>query len=152
MTDEAAVWLRIFAFGVVTSAIYWFASYEPAGTVALLAFGLGPGVAGLYLYLHQRPTAPKESWLARAQRFAGVAKDRAHGPAELESDDLGVVPSPSIWPFLLSLGLTVAVTGLAFGLWLLVLGSALLAVSVVGWLATINQETRRGHLRDDQQP
>jgi hypothetical protein len=152
MTDEAAVWLRIFAFGLVTSAIYWFASYEPAGTIALLVFGLGPGVAGLYLYLHQRATTPRESWLARVQRFAGVAKDRAQGPAELESDDLGVVPSPSIWPFLLSLGLTVAVTGLAFGLWLLLLGSGILAVSVVGWLATINQETRRGRLRDDQQP
>jgi hypothetical protein len=151
MTDEAAVWLRIFAFGLVTSAIYWFASYEPAGTVALLVFGLGPGVAGLYLYLHQRATTPKESWPARVQRFAGVAKDRAQGPADLESDDLAVVPSPSIWPFLLSLGVTIAVTGLAFGLWLLLLGSAILALSAVGWLATINQETRYGRLRDHPQ-
>jgi hypothetical protein len=30
MTDGAAVWLRIFAFGLVASAIYWFVSYEPA--------------------------------------------------------------------------------------------------------------------------
>jgi hypothetical protein len=95
---------------------------------------------------------PKESWLARVQRFAGVAKDRPQGPSNLESDDLGVVPSPSIWPFLLSLGLTIAVSRLAFGPWLLLLGSAILAVSVVGWLGTINQETRRGRLRDDQQP
>jgi Cytochrome c oxidase subunit IV len=152
MTDEAAVWLRIFAFGLVTSAIYWFASYEPVGTVALLVFGLGPGVAGLYLYLHQRANVPRESWLGRLRRFAGVAKDRPEGPADLQSDDLGVVPAPSIWPFLLSLGVTIAVTGLAFGLWLLLIGSAMLAVSVGGWLAATNQETRHGHLRDDQQP
>jgi hypothetical protein len=151
MTDEAAVWLRICAFGLVASVIYWFVSYEPAGTVALLVFGLGPGVVGLYLYLHQRATAPKESRAGRLRRFAGLAKDRPQGPAELEDDDLGVVPAPSIWPFLLSLGLTVAVTGLAFGLWLLLLGSALLAVSVVGWLAAINHETRHGRLRDHQQ-
>jgi Cytochrome c oxidase subunit IV len=152
MTDEAAVWLRICAFGLVASAIYWFVSYEPAGTVALLVFGLGPGAAGLVLYHHQRATAPSESWTDQLRRFAGLAKDPAQGPAELQSDDLGVVPGPSIWPFLLSLGLTVAVTGLAFGLWLLLLGSAMLVQSVAGWLATINQETRHGRLHDDQQP
>jgi Cytochrome c oxidase subunit IV len=152
MTDEAAVWLRIFAFGLVASAIYWFVSHEPVGTVALLVFGLGPGVAGLYLYLHQRATTPKESWAVWLRRFAGVAKDRPQGPAELEAHDLGAVPAPSIWPFLLSLGLTVAVTGLAFGLWLVLLGSAILVLSVVGWLATINHETRHSGLRNDQQP
>jgi hypothetical protein len=101
-----------------------------------------------------RPTLTS-SWPCRPARSSdspGSPRTVPKGPSNLESDDLGVVPSPSIWPFLLSLGLTIAVTGLAFGLWLLLLGSAILAVSVVSWLAIINQETRRGRPRDDQQP
>jgi hypothetical protein len=152
MTDEAAVFLRIFAFGLVASTIYWFISYEPLGTVALLVFGLGPGVAGFFLYAHQRPTASKEPWLGQLRRFAGVAKDRPQGPPDLESHDLGVIPLPSIWPLLFSVGLTIAVTGLIFGLWLLLLGGAILVVSLAGWLATINRENRYGRLHNDHRP
>jgi hypothetical protein len=85
------------------------------------------------------------------QRFAGIAKDRPQGAIQPRKRRPGRGPL-TVDLAVPSLGLTIAVTGLAFGLWLLLLGSAILAVSVVGWLAIINQETRRGRPRHDQQP
>jgi hypothetical protein len=151
MTDEAAVWLQSFAFGLITNAIYWFASYEPAGTIALLVFGLDRASPPLPLpapapALPGNPGPPGCGDSPESPKTA--LKDRPSSKATTSAWP----PHRRFGPFLLSLGLTVAVTGLAFGLWLLVLGSAILALSVVGWLATINQEIRHGPLRDDRRP
>lgn len=42
------LFLSVFALGI--GAIYWFVSYEPAGSVLLLAFGVGTGLMGLVLH------------------------------------------------------------------------------------------------------
>jgi Cytochrome c oxidase subunit IV len=141
MTDEAAVLLRISVFGLVAGVLYWLVSYEPLGTMGFLVLGGGPGFAGLYLATHQR--RPAESLAARLRRLAGVPAPDPGDPAGLDGDDLGVLPAPSIWPFALALGATLALTGLVFGFWLL-LGGGLAAVAAFGWQTAVNREQRHG--------
>jgi cytochrome c oxidase subunit IV len=151
MTEEAAVLLRISVFGLVAGIVYWSVSYEPLGTVGFLLLGAGPGFAGLYLLAHQpRPAEPARD---RLRRLAGVPAPDPRTEAELAEEDLGVLPSPSIWPFALALGATLAATGLVFGFWPLILGVGLGAIAAVGWQAAVNREQRQGRLvppsRDD---
>ena len=139
MTDEAAVLLRISVFGFVAGVIYWSLSYEPLGTAGFLLLGAGPGFAGLYL-LATQDTPPESLW-DRLRRLAGVAPP------------LGILPSPSIWPFALALGLTLAATGPVIGFWSLLLGLGLIVLAAIGWQAAVNREQRHGrleHPRRDQ--
>jgi hypothetical protein len=48
--EETRFFLFLSAFALIIGAIYWFVSYEPAGSVLLLAFGAATGVMGLVLH------------------------------------------------------------------------------------------------------
>jgi hypothetical protein len=151
MTDEAAMMLRVSAFGFVSGIVYWFLSYEPLGTVALLLLGAGPGFAGLILVQERRRQGgPDESRADVLRRFAGIPPGDPPGPADKGDDDLGVLPLPTIWPFATSLGLAIMLTGLIYGLWLIVLGGGVAAYGTWGWLAAINRENRYGRIQAEQ--
>jgi hypothetical protein len=148
MTDEAGVMLRVSLFGFVSGIAYWFVSYEPLGTVALLLLGAGPGFAGLILVQERRRQGgPRESRADVLRRFAGIPPGDPPGPADKRDDDLGVLPLPTIWPFATSLGLAIMLTGLIYGLWLIVLGGGIAAYGTWGWLAAINRENRYGRVQ-----
>jgi hypothetical protein len=149
MTDEAGILLRVAIFGVVAGAIYWFVSdFEPLGTVALLLLGAGPGFAGLILILEQRQRGGTGEPRADAlRRLAGIPPQDPPGPRDLEAEDLGVLPLPTIWPLAASLGVAVLFTGLIYGLWLVILGLGLLLYAAWGWLAAVNRENRYGRLQ-----
>src|SRR6266545_2872071 len=49
MSDDAALLLRVSAFGLVAGAIYWFLSYEALGTVALPLASIWPFAASFGL-------------------------------------------------------------------------------------------------------
>ena len=152
MTDDAALLLRVSAFGLVAGAVYWFLSYEPLGTVALLLLGVGPGFAGLFIVQHHRSRGHKEDRREMLRRFAGAPEPDPPGPKTLEGQDIAVIPLASIWPFTASLGLAVAGSGLIFGLWLVILGLAVALYSGWGWVAAIMHETRYGHLQPTDEP
>ena len=153
MTDEAAMMLRVSAFGFVSGIVYWFLSYEPLGTVALLLLGAGPGFAGLILVQERRRQGgPSESRADELRRFAGIPPGDPPGPADKRDDDLGVLPLPTIWPFATSLGLAIMLTGLIYGLWLIVLGGGIAAYGTWGWLAAINRENRYGRIQAEPPP
>jgi hypothetical protein len=153
MTDEAGVMLRVSLFGFVSGIAYWFVSYEPLGTVALLLLGAGPGFAGLILVQERRRQGgPRESRADVLRRFAGIPPGDPPGPADKRDDDLGVLPLPTIWPFATSLGLAIMLTGLIYGLWLIVLGGGIAAYGTWGWLAAINRENRYGRIQVEPPP
>jgi hypothetical protein len=148
MTDEAAVLLRVPLFGFAAAVVYWSISYEPLGTAGFLLLGAGPAFAGLYLLAHQpkRPE-PLRNWL---RRLAGVPPPDPVDQVELAADDLGILPYPSIFPFALGLGLTIALTGLVFGFWPLLLGGGLAGLGAYGWPAAVNREQRHRALERRQ--
>jgi hypothetical protein len=134
MTDEAGILLRVSIFGLV----------------ALLLLGAGPGFAGLILIQEQRQRGGTgESRAVALRRLAGIPPADPPGPRNLEAEDLGVLPLPTIWPLAASLGVAVLFTGLIYGLWLVILGLGLLGYAAWGWLAAVNREHRYGRLQAD---
>jgi amino acid transporter len=153
MSDDAALLLRVAVFGLLAGVVYWFLSYEALGTVALLVLGAGPGFAALFLLRHRRqPGVERESRRDMLRRFAGAPSADPPGPKTLEDDDLAVLPSATLWPFAASLGLTIAGSGLVFGLWLVILGLAVALYSGWGWVAATIRETRYGHAEPPEAP
>jgi uncharacterized membrane protein YfcA len=115
MRTEVRVQWRIF-FGLaaliaVLGAIYWFVSYEDAGTTLLaLASGLAL-LCGGYLFVQDR-------------KGAGAA--RPEGETYL--------PHASVWPFGIGFGVFLAFNGLILGLAWTVPGAVLVATSVGGFV------------------
>ena len=152
MTDEAGILLRVSIFGFVAGVVYWFLSYEWLGTVALLLLGAGPGFAGLILIQEQRQRGGTgESRAVAIRRLAGIPPADPPGPRDLEAEDLGVLPLPTIWPLAASLGVAMLFTGLIYGLWLVILGLGLILYAAWGWLAAVNRENRYGRIQADTQ-
>ncbi len=152
MTDEAALLLRVSVFGLLAGAVYWLLSYEPLGTVVLLVLGAGPGFAGLFIVVHRRHSGERGTLPDVLRRFAGVPRADPPGPKTLEDEDLAVLPLPSIWPFAASLGLSIALSGLVFGLWLVILGLGVALYSGWGWVAAVVRENRYGRIEPSDRP
>jgi Cytochrome c oxidase subunit IV len=149
VTDESSALLRIAAFGFVVSFIYGFWSKEFLGTWGFIALSLGPGFAGLLIYFEARKLDPNEARKLNPRaarfdaflRFAGLPRPDKVTEERLEADDLAVIPNPSIWPFMLSIGAAVMATGLIFGTWLVVLGAVVVVWGIWGWVTAANRET-----------
>jgi hypothetical protein len=119
------IFVGIGSFIAVIAVIYWFVSYEAAGTVMLaLASGLAL-FSGTFLYRHRE--VPDEATLALEAAPAGV-------PTE------PYLPEASIWPFVIGLSAALSLNGLIVGWPYAVPGAALLGLGVVGW---ISQARRR---------
>ena len=129
MKVEAWVLLFIGIFFGVMGTIYWFWSYEQAGTVMLFGtFLLGVFPGGYYLWWSRRmQPRPEDLDDAAIEDGAGV---------------VGAFPSSSIWPFVLGLSASLVALALVFGSWTLPVGFFLAVSALVG----VIYESRRGGL------
>lgn len=116
MDSQLRVQWRIFlgmaAFVAVLGAIYWFVSYEDAGTT-LLALAAGLALFfGAYLFVQDRKRPPP-------------------------TGDAGghYLPEASVWPFGIGLGLFLAANGLILGPAWTLPGAVVVATSVAGFVA-----------------
>ena len=119
MRLEAFAFLSVAAMSAVLGAIYWFTSYEPAGTTLLgftVVLGLLPGI---YLLRGSRQMAPRPS-------------DRPDADPDDGAGPIGSFPEASVWPFVLAAGAALAGIGLVFGLWSSLPGLVLLTLGFVG--------------------
>jgi hypothetical protein len=115
--------LLLGVYGVAIAAVYWFVTYEPAGTVLLGVFGAFALVVGLYSLREgalatSRPEPPED-------RDDAVPEDAAGRP-------VGSFHFESAWPLWLSVGAALLGAGLAFGLYLLPVGAVAFGVAVLG--------------------
>jgi hypothetical protein len=121
--EETRFFLFLSAFALVIGAIYWFVSYEPAGSVLLLAFGAATGVMGLVLHRTGR---------------RGV--DRPF------LDETGRLPSETPAPLAVGAGLSLMALAFIFGPAPLVVGLLPFAWGAWTWLsrarAELDAETR----------
>jgi len=137
-------------FGVIAlvltaiGAIYWFASYENAGTVMLLVAAILAWWVGGYLFLRERaapaPTIERTPAEAEQPTAAGEAPAPSAGTvvaAEHEAEEY--LPHASVWPFVIGLGGAAIGVGIVVGLWVAVPGVAVLALGVGGFV----RQTRR---------
>jgi Cytochrome c oxidase subunit IV len=124
VSDHAVPWrvfLGVAAFVAVLGVLYWFVTYEDAGTTLLaLASALGLFFGG-YLFLQDR-------------RRTGDARPHDEPPAEEH-----YLPESSIWPFGIGVGLFLAFNGLILGLAWTLPGAVLVATSVGGFVRQSRQ-------------
>jgi Cytochrome c oxidase subunit IV len=124
---ESLFYLGVTAFFVVIGAIYWFTSYEDAGTTMLVASALLGLLAGGYLLLQARKHPPRP-------------EDRPDATVAEGAGPVDEFPAPSIWPFLFGLGSVVFATGFIFGIYVVIAGGAILGLGLIGMI-----RQSRGH-------
>jgi len=133
MKVESLFFLGVTSFFILIGAIYWFTSYEDAGTTMLAASSLLGLLAGGYLFLQSRKYPPRP-------------QDRSDASLEEGAGPVDEFPAPSIWPFVFALGSVIFATGFIFGVWVVVGGAAVLGLGIVGMIrqsrgrATADQE------------
>jgi hypothetical protein len=98
-------------FGFVVGTVYWFLTYESAGTALLIGFGAGSAVAALLM-----------------RRTVGEAAAEGHAEE--------IAPRPGWGPFGIGAGVGAVGLGLAFGPGLILLGMVILTASGASWLST----------------
>lgn len=129
---EGYVFLVIGVFLGGTGLVYWFLSEDPTGTAALaISFGLGTLVGG-YLLFTSRRIGPRPQDLPDAEVADGAG-------------ELGHFSPGSYWPFFIGATATLFVLGIVIGLWMMILGVALLVIAVTALLFEhyVNQPVAR---------
>jgi hypothetical protein len=109
------IFLGIAVFMAAIGALYWFTSYEEAGTAMLaLACGLA-ALVGVFLW--------------RQDRAAASATPAPH------EEDEEYLPTASIWPFGIGVSAFLAFNGLILGLGYALPGIVLMVLSIAGLIA-----------------
>lgn len=126
MSTAARVLLAAAAFIFVVDIVYWFVTYEPAGTFLLGVMVVGFLFAGGYI--------------ATASRGAVLSADRPDlRPQDAAGERVGVFAAASPWPLALAGGLLVALVGLVYGVWLLVPGIVITIAALLGLMRENNR-------------
>lgn len=124
MRLQGRVFLGIAAFLLVIGAVYWFASYEAAGTVLLIGSAILTCFAGIYL-------------LIQARRFPVLVEDEPEATVAEGAGDVGVFPTATAWPFVVGMGTVIMFNGLAAGVWIFVGGAVIFLAGVLGYVFSI---------------
>ena len=121
MKVEGYVFAVLGVFLGATSLVYWYWSKDPTGGVALgFSFGLAL-VIGYYLLFTARRMAPRPEDIGEAEIADGAG-------------DVGFFSPHSGWPLGLAAGAAMVALGLVFGVWLVIVGAAVLLSSLTGLL------------------
>ena len=125
--EEVRFFARIALYALSVGIVYWFLSYETAGTVLLVGLGFCALFASLILGHGAREAV---------RSGAGGAAGRADGldPERPFVDESGRLPAPGLAPLGMGFGLAMAALGVAFGPWLILAGLVLVGWAGLGWL------------------
>ena len=122
MKAEKWVFWFIFIFFLIVTPIYWFMSYEIAGTFVLAFTGLlGGMIAGYLSYT--------------ATKFAPRPEDRKDGEVYEAAGEVGFFAPKSIWPFWAAVVVAVIFLGPALHqAWITLVGIGLGIWATAGWV------------------
>ncbi len=109
MKSETWVMISVAVFFAVIAPIYWLASEDPTGTVALTMAFLLCALSGFYLAVvtKQIPERPE---------------DRNDGEIADGAGEQGFFPPYSWWPLFCAAALAVCALGIVIGWWLFIMG------------------------------
>lgn len=121
MRIEAFIFVLVAVFLAIVTPVYWFMSKDPTGTTALvLTFGLGAMIAFYFMLL--------------SRRLGPRPEDRHDGEVEELAGEYGFFSPHSWWPLAAAGAVTVIFLGLVFAWFIFIIGVALAAMAVVGWV------------------
>ena len=118
-SDEAVLFGRLAIFGLVVGAAYWFLTYETAGTVLLIGFGVASTVATISLW-RTPPRSAREAGLRDGDVPAGRRDER--------------IPAPAFAPLIVGAGVAITALGLALGPLILPVGVVVGVIGARYWL------------------
>lgn len=120
MRTEAWIFGILAAFFVIVTPVYWFVSYDPTGTSALvLTVGLASLVTFYLVITGRRLDEPRP-------------EDRSDAEIAEGAGEFGFFSPYSWWPLYCALSLVAAVLGIVFGWWLFLIGLGFGAASALG--------------------
>lgn len=128
MAEELRFFIRIGLFTVLIGAIYWFVSYEEAGTWLLA--GVGAGVVFFVVLVAGRATSSRQGGRG-PKHLLGFADSTPEAPLALGEDTF---PLSSAWPAVISLAAGLVGVGLIYGPWLWIPGVSLGLAGAWGWV------------------
>jgi hypothetical protein len=140
VAEELRFFLRSAIWVVGSAVVYWFVSYEPAGTVLLLVLGLAIVALISVVAYEARQTVddvrPAGGPLGLLNRVIGFHESPAEAPPL--GVEPGRIPLASVWPILAAAAVVTIGLGLIYGPWLALPGLALGIVAAYGWLVQLD--------------
>jgi len=142
VAEEVRFFLRTAIYTLTITVIYWFLSYEIAGSTLLLSLGLAAiffVVVGVVMIRHAKEDpAPGDARPGNVvQRTLGFDEPEGEGvraPLALEDD---MMPSSSIWPLTTAIAALLLGLGLIYGGWMWGPGAGLATVALWGWVTQL---------------
>ncbi len=122
MKTETRVVLFSALFVAMIAGIYWFTSYEDAGTTMLGAGATAYTLLCGYLYVQVR----------RLRHGPPRAEDEEEPPVT-GPEEIGFFPAASVWPAAMALGAVFTALGLVFGYWFIVIGAIVFVGAITGY-------------------
>jgi fatty acid desaturase len=148
MSEELRLLLRNALYMGTAALVYWFVSYEWAGTVMMTVLVLGALFFVFFMLKLVRSTGAeivdrsKKSRLGRALsipgRLVGFREHAGETYAEPLAVEEGQMPHGSIWPFITALAIALIGSGFIFGPWLWIFGLALGIWAFWGWFTQLS--------------
>ncbi|HEU4480702.1 MAG TPA: cytochrome c oxidase subunit 4 [Actinomycetota bacterium] len=143
MNEELRFFLRTALYTGAIGIVYWFVSYEWAGTV-MLAFLFGAALFFVLVVGSTSRWAPRKGnggeprhgklSLRSVIGFEDEEPADSSGPLELQED---LFPTSSLWPLILATGATLLGLGLIFGPWLALPGLGIMTAAGLGWFTQL---------------
>jgi hypothetical protein len=118
---ESWIIVSIAIFCALVAPIYWWITYDPTGTTALVMTTLLCTLLGFYL-------------IVVAKQIPARPEDRDDGDIIDGAGELGFFPPYSWWPLYCSLAFTAMMLGLVFGWWLFIIGAGIGLFTLIGWI------------------
>ncbi len=147
MAEELRFFLRTALYSAILGLIYWFVSYEVAGSVllAFVAFSALSfvGVVGGFVHQARDEIVPAQaSGLGRVGgafiRLLGFEEHAGASNSEPLAAGLDPLPVGSWWPLVAGVTASFLLLGLVYGPWLLLPGIVLAAATVWGWVTQMD--------------
>jgi hypothetical protein len=128
VAEELRFFVRTAIFTVLIGTIYWFVSYEEAGSILLAGIVVSAIFFVVVIAAHVRA-----SWRGgrSIKALLGFADTGPDAPLALEED---IFPTSSAWPLAVSIAGVLVGLGLIYGAWLWIPGAALGLAGAWGWL------------------
>lgn len=131
MAEEVRFFLRVALFTTIIATIYWFVSYEEAGTILL---GGIVASAAFFIVLIAGGVPAARRGPKNLTGILGFDERAVDDPLALAEDTF---PAASAWPVVASVAALLVGVGLIFGAWLWIPGAGLGLACTWGWLTEL---------------
>jgi hypothetical protein len=142
--QETRFFLLIAGWAGALGIIYWFVSYEVAGTALLAGLALASGLVSAWLIRERRLAAQRKRDESATPDISTDRTDASGGgTAGVDRpflDESGPLPEPTLAPFAVGLGIALVVLGPVFGLAPVAVGAVSFVWGASLWLRAARDE------------